>query len=192
MTSFFSRCITVLVATLVAFFGSGSRSHPSLVIPVSPAPISSPSHVSTTSTNALVIRVVDGDTFVARVDGQAEDIKVRLLGVNTPESVDPRRPVECFGKEASHFAAQTLDGWRVRLDEDVQADDRDKYGRVLRNVIRGDGMDFNATLVRQGYAYAYLSFPLNKQRKIELKRLQEEARRSNAGLWDPRTCDGKK
>lgn len=145
-----------------------------------------------TSTNAVVIRVVDGDTLVAKMDGQENEIKVRMLGINTPESVDPRRPVQCFGKEASNYLKTLIEGKRVRLDPDLQADDHDKYGRALRNVVREDGMDVNATMVKEGYAVAYLSFPLNKQRKAQLKRLQTEAEVAQRGLWNPLTCDGKK
>ncbi len=145
-----------------------------------------------TQTNALVMKAVDGDTLEALLDGQTKPVKIRLLGVNTPESVDPRRPVQCFGKEASRFAKELVEGQRILLTEDMQADDRDKYGRLLRNVTLEDGTDFNAFLIREGYAYAYVSFPLNKQRKNELSRLQEEAKAAKRGLWNPDTCDGMK
>jgi micrococcal nuclease len=144
--------------------------------------------VATTSTNALAIRAVDGDTIEVRIDGASEDVKVRLLGVDTPESVDPRRPVECFGKEASKYTASHVDGRRVRLEADPKADEVDKYGRLLRNVILADGTDLNASLVSDGYAHAYLSFPLDARRKAELTRLQEGARLAKRGLWNPDTC----
>ncbi len=141
-----------------------------------------------TSTNALAIRAVDGDTIEVKIDGEKDNVKVRLLGVNTPESVDPRRPVECFGKEASKHTASLVDGKRVRLEADPQADEVDRYGRLLRNIILEDGTDLNAALVRDGYAHAYLDFPLNKQRKVELKRLETEAMAAQVGLWNPLTC----
>lgn len=143
-------------------------------------------------TNAVVTRVVDGDTIEARLDGQSDSSKIRLLGINTPESVDPRRAVQCFGKEASAFAKQLMEGKRITLKEDVQADDHDKYGRLLRNVLLEDGTDVNALLVKEGYAYAYISFPLNKQRKTEMRSLEQEARTAKRGLWSPETCDGMK
>lgn len=133
-------------------------------------------------TNATVTHVVDGDTIDVTLD-TGETARIRMLGVNTPETVDPRRPVECFGKEASAFAKSTLDGKRVRLDADPQADERDIYGRLLRNVTVEDGTDFNATLVREGYAYAYLSFPLDPVRKKQLSDLQKEAETEKRGLW---------
>jgi len=147
---------------------------------------------SVTSTNALIVRAVDGDTVTVLIDGQSDEVKVRLLGVNTPESVDPRRPVQCFGREASKFLASLLENRRVRLDPDMQADEVDKYGRLLRNVVREDGLDVNVHLIREGYANAYVSFPMNKDRKTELKRLEEEARQSLKGLWSPTTCSGLK
>lgn len=144
---------------------------------------------STIETNATIVRVVDGDTFVAVLDGEEGEFKVRMLGINTPETVDPRRPVECFGKEASHRLKSLLTpGLRVSLKGDPQADDRDKYLRLLRNVQLPDGTDVNASMVRDGYAEAYLSFPLNRERKQELKKLQEIARASQSGLWSPSVC----
>jgi micrococcal nuclease len=140
------------------------------------------------TTNATITHVVDGDTFDADLDGVGE-VRIRMLGVNTPETVDPRKAVECFGKTASDYSKQTLAvGSRVLLEEDSQADERDKYGRLLRNVILADGTDYNAKLVEEGYAYAYLGFPLDPQRKTQLKRLENEAKSANRGLWGAQ-CD---
>lgn len=144
--------------------------------------------VAVTSTNALAIRAVDGDTIEVQLDGSTDKVKVRLLGVDTPESVDPRRPVECFGKEASKFTASLVDGKRIRLVADPKADEVDKYGRLLRNVILADGKDLNATLISEGYANAYLSFPLDKIRKAQLTVLEREAKETQRGLWNPETC----
>lgn len=146
---------------------------------------------SISSTNAQLVRVVDGDTLVVRMDGESVDAKVRLLGIDTPEVVDPRKPVQCFGKEASAHMHQLVDGKRIRLDSDPQADERDKYGRLLRNVFLEDGTDANALMVKDGYAYAYLSFPLSPSRKVQLKQLQLEAQAAKRGLWSTGTCNGK-
>jgi micrococcal nuclease len=181
---------------------SVNRSAPSIVadIPVStstvPLSASIPDAATTTSstvqTNANVVRVVDGDTIVALIDGQTKNETIRFLGINTPETVDPRKTVECFGKEASAHMHTLLDGKRVRLEPDLQADERDKYGRLLRNVFLADGTDVNAAMVRDGYAYAYLSFPLNVKRKQQLKKLQEDAKLQQIGLWSTTTCNGQK
>ncbi len=146
---------------------------------------------STVETNATVVRAVDGDTLVVTLDAEPGEWKIRLLGINTPETVDPRKPVECFGKEASHKMHGMVDGQRIRLEGDPQADEQDKYGRLLRNVFLSDGTDVNALMVREGFAYAYLSFPLNRQRKVQLRDLQAQAQASSTGLWSPSACSGK-
>lgn len=152
---------------------------------------------STLRTNAFVVRAVDGDTLVVKLDDETNsstspERRVRLLGMNTPETVDRRRPVECFGKEASAYMHALVDGKRIRLEADPQADERDKYQRLLRNAFLTDGTDVNATMVREGYAHAYLSFPLNPHRKRELKKFEQEARIAQRGLWNPTTCNGQK
>lgn len=141
-----------------------------------------------TSTNALIVRAVDGDTLKVRMDGKEDEVTVRLLGVNTPESVDPRRPVECFGKEASAYTASLTEGRRARLESDPQADEVDRYGRLLRNVVLADGADLNAELVKQGYAYAYLRYPLDPARKSQLTHLQNLAQEQQLGLWGDSGC----
>jgi len=130
--------------------------------------------------NATVVRAVDGDTVVVRVDGVDE--KVRLIGVNTPESVDPRRPVQCFGKIASHHTAQLLPpGTPVRLVRD--AEPRDRYGRLLAYIYRGsDGLFVNLELVTDGYAIAY-PFPPNTAHRQEFAGAERAARSSSTGLW---------
>jgi micrococcal nuclease len=148
---------------------------------------------STHPTNAFVIHGVDGDTIAVRLDGdEKEEAHVRLLGINTPESVDPRRPVECFGKEASTFVKNLVAGKRVLLEADPEADDRDKYARLLRVVYLDDGRNLNKLLVSEGYAYAYVSFPMNALYKRELKKLEEDAKLQGRGLWSPETCAGRK
>ena len=192
------RAVVIILVAALGWIFSRYHQVPPAIEEVRPATRvvteQTPSTVSSTriTTNALVVKVVDGDTIEARIDGQQDLAKVRLLGINTPESVDPRRPVQCFGKEASNFVKQLMEGKRIALREDVQADDRDKYGRLLRNILLEDGTDVNALLIKEGYAYAYVSFPLNKERKAEMRRLEQEAKTAKRGLWSPETCDGMK
>jgi micrococcal nuclease len=142
---------------------------------------------STVRVNATVTHVVDGDTLDAKRDG-GDNVRIRFLGVNTPEVVDPRKPVECFGSEASAFSKSLLNGKRIMLKGDPQADERDKYGRLLRTVILEDGTDVNATLVANGYAQAYTGFPLDPLRKRQVISLQRDAKAEARGMWAPGAC----
>jgi micrococcal nuclease len=129
---------------------------------------------------AFVERVVDGDTLVVTVDGQED--RVRLIGVDTPETKHPSKPVECFGKEASAFTESLLpEGTEVRLERDVEA--RDRYDRLLAYVYRvDDGLFVNRELLAQGYA-AVLTVPPNVAHTDEFVALAGEARREGRGLW---------
>ena len=129
-----------------------------------------------------VQRVTDGDTFVATVKGRRE--RIRIIGVDTPESVDPRRPDEPFGEEASNFARHYLDGATVRLAGD--AEPRDRYGRMLAYVWLEDGTFWNALLAAEGYAQQ-LTIPPNVTYADLFRRLVSEARRNNRGLWAQET-----
>jgi len=127
---------------------------------------------------AKVQRVSDGDTFVAIVRGRRE--RIRVIGVDTPESVDPNRPDEPYGEEASDFAKHYLDGETVRLAGD--AEPRDRYGRMLAYVWLRDGTFWNALLVAEGYAQQ-LTIPPNVTYAPLFRRLVAEARRNDRGLW---------
>jgi micrococcal nuclease len=124
-----------------------------------------------------VVRVVDGDTIVVRLDGAQQ--RVRYVGVNTPESVDPRRPVQCFGKEAAARNRALVEGKTVWLEKDVS--DADQFGRLLRYV-SVDGVLVNAALVREGYARS-VTYPPDVGRADELRALEREARDAGRGLW---------
>ncbi len=125
----------------------------------------------------LCTRVVDGDTIVVEVGGKGE--KVRLIGVDTPETVHPSKPVEYFGKEASAFTRQMVEGKRVRLEYDWQK--RDKYGRLLAYVYLEDGTFLNAEIIKQGYGFAYTKYPFKYL--DEFREYQVNARKNNRGLW---------
>ncbi len=126
---------------------------------------------------APVERVVDGDTIRVRI-GETEEV-VRYIGVDTPETVDPRRPVEAYGREAAEKNRELVAGRVVRLYFDVQR--RDRYGRLLAYVCTG-AVFVNAELLRQGYAQL-MTVPPNV-RFVELfVRRQQEAREAGRGLW---------
>ncbi len=134
---------------------------------------------ATRSDAARVVRVVDGDTVVVRTAGHDE--RVRYIGVDTPESVKPGTPVQCFAKRASAFNKRLVAGERVRLVRD--AEERDRYGRLLAYVYRTrDDLFVNATLVTGGYAVP-LTIPPNVAHAEEFRTLAAVARRKGRGLW---------
>lgn len=126
-----------------------------------------------------VAHVTDGDTIIVRTP-TGEEI-VRMIGVDTPEVKDPRKPVQCFGEAASAHSKKVLTGAKVRLEPDPTDNDRDKYGRLLRYIYLPDGTLYNAALIRDGYAFAYTVFPLVKL--DEFRALEKQARAANLGLW---------
>ena len=129
------------------------------------------------SATVLVTRVVDGDTVEVQLGGEEED--VRYIGVDTPETVKPNEPVQCFGPEASAFNHRLVERQRVRLVFGEER--RDVYGRLLAYVYLGDRF-VNAELVRRGFART-LTIPPNDRYADRFKRLQMAAARAGRGLW---------
>ena len=127
-----------------------------------------------------VSRVVDGDTIVVTENG--EEKKVRLIGVDTPETVDPRKPVECFGKEASDKTTEYLLGKAVVLEPDLSQGDVDKYGRLLRYVFLENGFHVNLALIADGYAYEY-TYDLPYKYQADFKEAEKGAKERRLGLW---------
>lgn len=129
------------------------------------------------SATAYVLRAGDGDTIEVLLDGQHED--VRYIGVDTPETVKPGTPVQCFGPQAHRFNARLVAHRRVRLVFGVER--RDVYGRLLAYVYLGDRF-VNAALARRGLART-LTIPPNDRFARRFKRLQSAAARGGRGLW---------
>jgi micrococcal nuclease len=189
--------ITILVLFIIVLLGGTSIKNlpPELQILFSPTPskiitkeqptitqpLPLPSFSSVATTTAVfetglikVVRIVDGDTIV--LEG---GMKLRYIGINAPESVDPRRAIQCFGKEASSRNTELVNGKMVRLEKDVSETDR--YGRLLRYVYVGDTM-INEQLVKDGYALAS-AYPPDIKHQPRLKAAEEEAKRNKKGLW---------
>lgn len=128
---------------------------------------------------ALVTKVIDGDTIVVN-----DKLTVRFIGIDTPETVDPRRPVACFGKEASNKTKSLLSGKDVILQKDVS--ETDKYGRLLRYVFLplpdGQNLFVNDYLVREGYAKV-LTYPPDVKYNEQFRQAEREARENKRGLW---------
>lgn len=139
-------------------------------------------------TAAQVARVVDGDTVdVQFADGRAE--RLRLIGMNTPETVDPRKPVQCFAREASAHAHELLDGQAVTLDGDPSQDIRDRYGRTLAYVWLPDGSLFNRRMIAEGFAHEY-TYRVPYLYQADFKAAERSAREQQLGLWSQVTCNG--
>lgn len=127
----------------------------------------------------LVTEVSDGDTIKVNIAGVKET--VRLIGIDTPETKDPRKPVQCFGRAASDEAKRMLNGKLVRLEGDPGSGDRDKYQRLLRFAYLEDGTFFNQYMVEQGFAFAYTIFPNGKLEQF--RGWERQAREAKRGLW---------
>ncbi len=187
----------LLVATLCLLAAACRQTSDEAPSPTAPQP-ASPAATSTTAPGgsdatltpsddptptaleqALVVNVVDGDTIDVLVDGQ--EYRIRYIGVDTPETVDPRRPVECFGREASERNLHLVEGQTVGLERDVSETDR--FGRLLRYVWLNGEM-VNAQLVEDGYATAS-AFPPDVRHAELLASLQAEAMQAGIGLWGP-------
>lgn len=121
----------------------------------------------------------DGDTITVDMNGTTE--RVRFIGVDTPETQDPRTSVQCFGKAASEFTKSFIGNSPVRLEADPTNTNRDRYNRLLRYVYLPDGRLANAELIRQGYGFAYTLFPF--ERMDEFRELERQAREQSLGLW---------
>jgi len=127
----------------------------------------------------LVTRVVDGDTFVVDYNGTSE--KVRIVGVDTPETVDPNTPDEAYGETASAFTKNSLEGQGVYLEQEPLQNDRDKYGRLLRHVFLEDGTNFGELLIRQGLAEDASYY--GNTYAAQFAAAQDEAKASGRGMW---------
>lgn len=132
-----------------------------------------------------VVKVVDGDTI--KVDMQGKTETIRIIGINTPETVDPRKAVECFGKEASEKAKELLTDTQVSLEADKSQGERDRYGRLLRYVFLEDGTDYGLKMIKDGYAYEYLyDEPYLYHDRYQAA--QASAEQEKIGLWANENC----
>ncbi|MEN9649715.1 MAG: hypothetical protein RL094_682 [Candidatus Parcubacteria bacterium] len=179
------KLITVALILIISFFLQRIDSQSGLTSATTHP--SQPAQVATAlgSDFFVVARVADGDTFSVQVGTTTETI--RMIGVNTPETVDPRRPVECFGKEASAFTKSILMHTSVRLVADTTQSNRDKYGRLLRYVYLEDGRLFNQLLIEEGYAYEY-TYDKPYLYQQQFKDAQVTAKSAKKGLWGNALC----
>lgn len=151
--------------------------------------LSAPQAASSIAPNTRVVRTIDGDTIVIEWKGKEES--VRLIGVDTPESVDPRTRVQCFGLEASSAMRAKASGQRVTFIPDPSQGERDKYHRLLGYVFLADGTLLNQWLIREGYGFEY-TYNLPYQYQKDFIAAEAEARSGERGLWNKQTCNGKR
>lgn len=130
-------------------------------------------------TYAAVEEVVDGDTIRVNLGQTIETI--RLVGVDTPETSHPSKPVQCFGQAATRFLESMLNGQSVRLIADPESTNRDRYNRLLRHVYLRDGTHVNAEIIKEGFGFAYVAFPLSTLNEFRV--YEQEARLTGKGLW---------
>jgi len=129
----------------------------------------------------------DGDTITVDMNGTKE--RIRMIGVDTPETQDPRVPVQCYGKAASEFTKNLIGSNSVRLEADPTNTNRDRYNRLLRYVYLPDNRLVNAEIIKSGYGFAYTLFPF--QKLDEFRAYEQTARDQNLGLWGACTINEK-
>lgn len=134
-----------------------------------------------------VLEVVDGDTVKVSIDGSSTTL--RLIGLDTPETKDPRKPVQCFGREASAHGHELLDGQAVELEYDDSQGRLDKYDRTLAYVWLPDGRLYNQVMIEEGYAHEY-TYDLPYRYQADFRAAERQARSNDRGLWSPSTCSG--
>lgn len=141
-----------------------------------------PSHDAATY---RVIKIVDGDTLTLDIDGKSTTL--RLIGLDTPETSDPRKPVQCFGVEASNKAKEILTGKNVSIEKDPSQGELDKYGRLLAYVYLPDGTLFNKLMIEDGYGHEY-TYNLPYKYQTQFKAAERKAREDKKGLWADEAC----
>jgi micrococcal nuclease len=182
-----TRLTIVVLLTMLALLLTGCDVDTTATQPASTAAARTATSGLTPSTvggtEAQVVRVVDGDTVIVRLNGREE--RLRYIGVDTPETVKRNTPVECYGKEASRANAQLVDGATVYLVKDVS--ERDQFDRLLRYVYvdnpdGGERIFVNRWLVEQGYATA-VTFPPDVAHSTDFRQAERDARDAHRGLW---------
>ena len=148
---------------------------------LTPAPVVRADPLNAT---AVVLKIVDGDTVDIRDDVRGR-LRIRLLGIDTPETKKPGYTVGCWGPEATEFAKSTLLGQRVALIYDQSQGIYDRYGRTLAYLDKADGWDYSVEAARAGAAHAYVYHDKPADRYPAIAAAEQEARDTQRGLWGP-------
>jgi len=178
--------LMIIAAAMIGVMESAAKSH--IADKVSSAVKGATTTVTDTVTDTVqniqpgyytVVKFTDGDTIDVNMDGHTET--VRFIGVDTPETHKPNSPVQCYGPQAADNTKKLIGTNPVRLEADPLDTDRDRYGRLLRYVYLPDGTNVEASIIQNGYGFAYTLFPFSK--KEEFKGYQATAQTAKAGLW---------
>ena len=177
------KMLLVLLIAVIGLFTSAQ------VVPNKSAFTATSSSISSTEWYP-VTKVVDGDTIDVNIDGKTT--RVRFIGLDTPEVVDPRKTVQCFGKEASDEAKKILTGQSVRLETDPTQSTYDKYDRLLAYVyapanVTPEGILVNKYMIAEGYGHEY-TYDAPYKYQSEFKAAEKSARQAEKGLWAPGIC----
>lgn len=195
------RLVFGLSLVLLLMFSTLRTLHDEIITVVSGSQSANVAQISTETISPAsdwsykVKKVVDGDTLDVSKDGKI--VRLRLIGIDTPETVDTRKPVQCFGKAASDKAKELLTGKTVRLESDASQGTLDKYGRTLAYAFLPDpstplgasGISFNEYMIAEGYAHEY-TYNLPYKYQKEFKAAEKRAREEKRGLWADDTCAG--
>ena len=201
----FGRMILLAIAFAIIYFvGDNISPFWSHFFPLSQTQLDKQAFIGDLHFDYKIVDVVDGDTIdVERLDGEKsfnmdKIVRVRLIGINTPELVDSRRPIECFGREASEYMKDLVEGRVAALETDDSQGLVDKYGRVLAYVyIKESGIQNNNILfineeaIKKGYAYEY-TYGTPYRYQSDFKFAETFAKQKYVGLWSPETCNGLK
>jgi micrococcal nuclease len=137
---------------------------------------------------AVVVKVVDGDTVDVRDDNRGR-LRIRVLGIDTPETKKPGYTVGCWGPEATQFAKDSLVDQRVAIVYDPTQEMHDRFGRTLAYLVRGDGWNYSVEAARAGVAHAYIYGGVPVEKYPEIAAAERDARSAGRGLWGP-PCNG--
>lgn len=174
--------VAFLVTTVLLVWSKANR--PERIVT---APASSVATISAEQrTPATVTKVIDGDTVQVSIEGEIEI--VRLIGIDAPESVDPKKPVQCFAVEASNKAKELLTNQSVFLEADPTQGDEDIYHRKLRYIFLPDGTNFNELMVAEGYAREYSYYGKQYKYRERIKEAQLGSKTKKKGFWADGIC----
>ncbi len=176
-----------VIIVVVALATNGTKPQPASSVPATQQQTTETKATTNPTQLYKVVAVIDGDTIDIDLNGKTE--RLRLMGIDTPETKDPRKPVQCFGAEASEHAHKLLDGKKVRLEAEASQGERDKYDRLLRYVYLEDGTSYNKQIILDGYAHEY-TYNIPYKYQAEYKQAQKDAEIAQRGLWSPSTCSG--